>query len=53
MEGGGGVARISDFFFLFPSKESASGKNCFPFEGLKVREDWLVQVNLLLQRIQI
>ena len=34
------------FFFFFFSKESKSEKkNCFPFEGVKVRqdrEDWLV-----------
>ena len=33
------MARVSDFF----SKESKSDF----FEGVKVREDWLVQVNLL------
>ena len=32
--GGGGVARVSDFFF---SKESKSGKKCFLFDGVKVR----------------
>ena len=32
-------------FFLF-SKESKSVKKCFLFEGVKVREDWLVSVNL-------
>ena len=34
--GGGGVARVSDFF-----KESKSEKKSF-LEGVKVREDWLV-----------
>ena len=35
------MARVSDFFFLF-FKESKSEKNCFHFEGVKVRrEDWL------------
>ena len=36
------VARVSDFFFIFKkeSKESKSEKNLF--EGVKVREDWLV-----------
>ena len=37
--GGGGVARVSDFFL---SKESKSEKKCFLFEGVKVREYWLV-----------
>ena len=36
-----GVARVSDFFFLF-SKESKSEKKCFLFEGVKVMEEWLV-----------
>ena len=43
--GDGGVARVSDFLFsFFFSKESKSekNKNCFLFEGVKVREDWLV-----------
>ena len=35
------MARVSDFFFFF-SKESKSEKKCFLFEGVKVREDWLV-----------
>ena len=35
------MARVSDFFF-FLSKESKSEKNCFLFEGVKVREYWLV-----------
>ena len=34
---GGGGAWVSDFF----SKESKPEKNIF-FEGMKVREDWLV-----------
>ena len=38
--GGEGVVRVSDFFFF--SKESMSKKKCFIFEGVKVREDWLV-----------
>ena len=33
------MARVSDFFSFFQSK---SKKNCFLFEGLKVREDRLV-----------
>ena len=32
---GGGVARVSNFFFLFQ-------KNPSLFEGVKVMEDWLV-----------
>ena len=37
------MARVSDFFFFFFSKESKSEKkNCFLFEGVKVRKDWLV-----------
>ena len=39
-EGGRGVGRVSDFFLFF--KESKSEKQCFIFEGVKVREDWLV-----------
>ena len=38
------MARVSDFFLFF-SKESKSEKKffCFLFfEGVKVREDWLV-----------
>ena len=34
------MARVSDFF----SEESKS--DFFLFEGVKVKEDWLVQVNL-------
>ena len=37
--GGVGVARVSDFFL---SKESKSEKKLFLFEGVKVREYWLV-----------
>ena len=37
-----GVARVSDFFFFFFPKESKSIIFFFFFEGLKVREDWLV-----------
>ena len=33
------MARVSDFFSFFQSK---SKKIVFFFEGLKVREDWLV-----------
>ena len=33
------MARV--MFFLF-SKESKSEKNCFIFEGVTVREDWLL-----------
>ena len=39
--GGGGVARVSDFFSFFQKNPSLK-KNCFLFEGVKVREDWLV-----------
>ena len=35
------MARVSDLVFLF-SKEFKSKKKCFLFEGVKVREDWLV-----------
>ena len=38
--GGGGVARVSDFFFC--QKNPCLKKNCFLFEGVKVREYWLV-----------
>ena len=38
MGGGGGVARVSDFFQKNPSLK----KICFLFEGVKVKEDWLV-----------
>ena len=34
------MARVSDFFFFKKSKSEK--KNCFLFEGVKVREDWLV-----------
>ena len=40
-----GVAGVSDFFSFF-SNESKSKKNRFLFEGVKVREDWLVLVCL-------
>ena len=40
--GGVGVARVSDFFSFFFSNESKSKKIRFLFEGVKVREDWLV-----------
>ena len=36
--GGGGVARVSDCFFCFQKTVSLKKK----FEGVKVREDWLV-----------
>ena len=39
---GGDVARISDCFFVFFSKESKSEKKSFLFKGVKAREDWLV-----------
>ena len=32
------MARLSEFF----SKECKSEKKCFLFEGVKVREDWVV-----------
>ena len=38
---GRGVATVSVFFYFF-SKDSKSEKKCFFFEGMKVREDWLV-----------
>ena len=34
------MARVWSEFFLF--KESKSEKKIFVFEGVKVREDWLV-----------
>ena len=39
------MARVSDFFF---QKNPSLKENCFCFifEGVKVKEDWLVQVNL-------
>ena len=36
------MARVSDFFFLFSKKSKSEKKICFLFEGVKVREDWLV-----------
>ena len=39
--GGGDVAGVVDFVFL-SSKESKPEKNRFLFEGVKVKEDWLV-----------
>ena len=33
------MARVSDFFF---QKNPSQKKKCFLFEGVKVREDWLV-----------
>ena len=45
--GDGGVARVSDFFVVFFFQKNPSlKKNCSLFEGVKVREDWLVKVNL-------
>ena len=35
------MARVSDFFSLFQKSPSLK-KKCFLFEGVKVREDWLV-----------
>ena len=35
-----GVARVSDSFFFFQNNSSLKKK--FNFEGVKVREDWLV-----------
>ena len=38
------MARVSDFFF---QKNPSLKKKLFPFlRGVKVREDWLVKVNL-------
>ena len=34
------MIKVSDFFLF--SKESKYEKKCFLFEGVKVREDWLV-----------
>ena len=39
--GGVGVARVSDFFSFFQKNPSLK-KNVSSFEGVKVREDWLV-----------
>ena len=39
--GRGGVARVM-FFFLFSKESKSEKKNSFIFEGVKVREDWLV-----------
>ena len=42
-EGSGGVARVSDFFFQKnPSLKFFFFYFFFCFEGVKVREDWLV-----------
>ena len=38
--GGGGVARVSDLFVFF-QKNSSLKKKCFPFDRVKVKEDWL------------
>ena len=35
------MASVSDFFFFFQNNPSLK-KNYFLFEGVKVREDWLV-----------
>ena len=40
--GGGGVARVSDFFFFSKESKSEKRKKTFFYEGVKVREDWLV-----------
>ena len=37
----GGVSRVSDFFFQ-SKNPSLKKKKIFFFEGVKVREDWLV-----------
>ena len=49
MGGGGAAATISEIFLykesgkcIFFYKESTSEKNCFVFEGVYVRENWLV-----------
>ena len=39
--GCGGVARVSDFVFL-QKNPCLKKRNCLLFEGVKVREDWLV-----------
>ena len=36
------MARLNDFFFFFQKNQSLKKKKCFLFEGVKVREDWLV-----------
>ena len=36
------MARVRDFFYFFFQKNSSLKKNCFLFEGLEVRKDWLV-----------
>ena len=40
--GGGGVARVSDFYSFFFQKNPSQKKNYVLFEGVKVRVDWLV-----------
>ena len=44
--GDGGVARVSEFLLFFFQKNPSLKKNCSLFEGVKVREDWQVKVNL-------
>ena len=39
--GVGCVARVMFFFFFFQKNPSLK-KNCFIFEGVTVREDWLM-----------
>ena len=39
------MARVSVFFFFFVQKNPSLKKNVF-FKGVKVREDWLVYVDL-------
>ena len=36
------MARVSDLVFLFSKEFKSEKKICFLFEGVKVREDWLV-----------
>ena len=38
---GGRVAWVNNFF-LFSKESKSEKKKCFLFEGVKVREDWLV-----------
>ena len=44
--GGDGVWLGYVIFFLFSKETKSEKKFCFLFEVVKVREDWLVQVNL-------
>ena len=36
------MARVSEFFFFFSKESNSEKKLFFFFEGVKVREDWLV-----------